>query len=177
MGAKYTKRKKICLHQSCRLSPFQSFDFCVKLSVGRECFPVIVRGSGRIRKIKQLGFLSPEMYGLASAPAREPNAKGSAGTDDEKYFPRVEEPLEEPPNNYNCACISTVPRGSTQMFEDRGNRVTAQLVFAGENAEVGAVRVRSVHGGNVVASGGEPVRVELSLRRRPRKQMAYISVA
>ena len=175
MGTKPTRNAR--LHQSCRLPPLQSFYFSIKLSMGRECFPVIVRRSGRIWEIKQFGFLSPELYGLASAPTREPNAKGGADGDDEKYFPRVEEPLEEPPDNYNCTSISTVPRGSTQMFEDWGNRMTAQLVLARENAEVRAVRVCGVHGGKVMTSNREPVGVGLTLFRRPRKQKTYMSVA
>ena len=50
------------------------------------------------------------------------------------------------------------------MFEDWGNGVTSQLVLARENAEVRAVRVCGVHGGNVMTSNCEPVGAGLSLR-------------
>ena len=141
----------------------------------REFSPV--SGPGRIWKDKQLGFPSLGSYSLAGAPPAEPNAKGNADANEEEDFPRVEEPLEEPPNIYNCACISTMPRGSTHMFEDRGNGVTTQLVLARENTEVRAVRVCGVHGGKVMTSNREPVVVGLSLRQYLRKQITYISVA
>lgn len=104
------------------------------------------------------------MCSLASAPAREPNAEGNADAGEEENLPGDEEPFEKGPDQFNRVGIPTVPRTSTQMFENRGDRGTAQLVLARENAEVGAVRVCSVHGRNIVTPRGEPVRVGSDLR-------------
>lgn len=104
------------------------------------------------------------MSSLAGAPAREPNAQGNADADKNENLPRDEEPFEKSSDKLNRSRISAVPRGSTQMFEDWGDRVAAQLVFTREDAKVRTVGVRGMHGGNVVTSGGEPRRVGLSPR-------------
>jgi len=121
-------------------------------------FSMIVRGPERLLKIKQFGVLSPMLCSLAGAPAREPITKGNADAGEEN-FPGVEEPLKEVPYQFNRGSISAVPRSSPQVLKNWGNGMTTQLVLTRENAKVGTVRVCSVHGGNVMASSGEPGQV------------------
>lgn len=130
--------------------------------MGHKFFVTTIKGRGRIRKIKQFGVLSPKLLSHSSASARDPNTEGNANASEKEDLPRVKEPLKKVAYQLNSRSISAMPRSGPQVFEDWCNRRTTQFVLAREDAKVGAVRICSVHGGNIMASGGEPTGVVLS---------------
>jgi len=125
--------------------------------MGHKFFSATIKRRGGVGKIKEFGVLRPKLRNLAGAPTRDPNTERNANAGEKEDFPWVKEPLEEVPYQFDRRSISAMPRSSPQVLEDRCYGRAAQLVLAREDAEIGAVRICSVHSGDVVTASREHV--------------------